>query len=105
LRQQQETLKQLGVACTVRLRHGLVVPELLMELRQTEYDLVVAGSSPAGDPLRAYMLGNVSREIVNHAEWPVLIVRTGGEAHRWSDFVNLLFRNPSPRPKTSSPEP
>ena len=104
LRQQQETLKQLGVACTVRLRHGLVVPELLMELRQAEYDLVVAGSSPAGDPLRAYMLGNVSREIVNHAEWPVLIVRNGGEAHPWSYFVNFLFRSPSPRPKTSSPE-
>jgi nucleotide-binding universal stress UspA family protein len=105
LRQQQETLTQLGVACTVRLRHGLVVPELLMELRQAEYDLVVAGSSPTRDPLRAYMLGNVTREIVNHAEWPVLIVRTGGEAHRWSDFVNLLFSSPNPRPKTLNPEP
>jgi nucleotide-binding universal stress UspA family protein len=102
LRQQQETLTQFGVACTVRLRHGLVVPELLMELRQGEYDLVVAGSSPARDPLRAYMLGNVTREIVNHAEWPVLIVRTGGEAHRWSDFVNRLFSSPTAPPESTS---
>ena len=105
LRGQQERLKQQGVACTVRLRHGLVVPELLVELRQTEYDLVVAGSSPARDPLRAYMLGNVTRDIVNHAEWPVLIVRTGGDAPSWSDFVKLLFNEPSPRSKTLHPEP
>jgi nucleotide-binding universal stress UspA family protein len=105
LRQQQEALTQLGVACTVRLRHGLVVPELLMELRQAEYDLVVAGSSPARDPLRAYMMGNVTREIVNHAEWPVLVVRTGGEAHRWSDFVHHLFSSSAPPPKALTPEP
>lgn len=105
LRQQQEALTQLGVACTVRLRHGLVVPELLMELRQVEYDLVVAGSSPARDPLRAYMMGNVTREIVNHAQWPVLVVRTGGEARRWSDFVHHLFSSSAPAPKALTPEP
>jgi nucleotide-binding universal stress UspA family protein len=104
LRQQQATLTQLGVACTVRLRHGLVVAELLMELRQAEYDLVVAGSSPAGDPLRAYLLGNVTREIVNHAQWPVLIVRTGTGAHPWSNLISLLFSRPTPRPKTRNPE-
>jgi nucleotide-binding universal stress UspA family protein len=104
LRQQQARLTQLGVACTVRLRHGLVVRELLMELRQAEYDLVVAGSSPAGDPLREYMLGNVTREIVNHAQWPVLIVRTGAGAHRWSNLISLLFSRPTSRPKTLNPE-
>ena len=93
-----------GVACTVRLRHGLVVPELLMELRHAEYDLVVAGSSPAGDPLRACVLGNVAREIVNHAQWPVLIVRTGTGAQPWSNLISLLFSRPTPRPKTRNPK-
>ena len=97
-------MKQLGLTCTVRLRHGQVLPELLMELRQTEYDLVVAGSSPAGDPLRSYMLGNVTREIVNHAAWPVLIVRTGGEGRAWSDWANVLFGRTSSRPNTLNPE-
>jgi nucleotide-binding universal stress UspA family protein len=100
LRQQQAALTQLGVACTVRLRHGLVVPELLRELRQAEYDLVVAGSSPAGDPLRACMLGNVTREIVEQAHWPVLIVRTGAAAHHWSNLMRLFFGRPSSSPKT-----
>jgi nucleotide-binding universal stress UspA family protein len=104
LRQQQATLAQLGVACTLRLRHGLVVPELLMELRHAEYDLVVAGSSPAGDPLRACVLGNVAREIVNHAQWPVLIVRTRAGAHPWSNLISLLFSRPTPHPKTLNPE-
>lgn len=103
LRQQQETLTQLGVACTERLRHGLVVPELLMELRQAAYDLVVAGSSPAGDLLRTYMLGNVTREIVNHAEWPVLIMGTGTGSHYWSELGSLLFSTPHPRAKTPNP--
>ena len=103
MRQQQATLTQIGVACTVRLRHGLVVPELLMELRQAEYHLVVAGSSRAGDPLRAYMLGNVTREIVNQARWPVLVVRTGAGAHRWSNLISLLFSRPTPAPE--DPEP
>jgi len=102
LRHQQARLTQLGVACTVRLRHGLVVPELLRELRQTEYDLVVAGSSATGGPLSEYVLGNVTREIVNHAQWPVLIVRTG--AHPWSNLINLMFSRLTPRPKTPKPQ-
>jgi len=91
LRQQQEALTQLGVACTVCLRRGLLVTELLTELRQRSYDLVVTGSSPSGDPVRAYLLGNVAREVVNHAEWPVLVVRTGAGPHYWSGFVSGLF--------------
>jgi len=97
LRQQQATLTQLGLACSVRLRPGLVLPELLRELRQAEYDLVVAGSSPAGGPLRAYMLGNVAREIIDHAEWPVLVVRTGGVEHPWSHFIHFLRSRPHPK--------
>jgi hypothetical protein len=91
LRHQHRMLQQLNVACTVRLRHGLVVPELLAELRQAAYDLVVAGSSPARDPVRAYLLGNVTREVIRHARWPVLIVRSGVAPYRWGEFVTGLF--------------
>lgn len=93
LRQQKETLTELGIACTVRLRHGLVVPELLTEVRQAEYDLVVAGSSPSRDRLRAYMLGNVTRELINHAEWPVLVVRREAVPHPRTGFVSGFFKH------------
>jgi nucleotide-binding universal stress UspA family protein len=96
LRQQQEGLTQLGVPCAIRVRHGLIIPELLTELQQTRYDLVVSGSSPARERLRAYIMGNVTRQIVNHAEWPVLILRTAPAPHRWPGFVSSLFSAPHP---------
>jgi nucleotide-binding universal stress UspA family protein len=77
LRHQKEMLEKLSVPCQVELRHGLVLDELLAELQRTEYDLVVSGSSPARDRLRTYVMGNVTREIVNRAELPVLVVRSG----------------------------
>jgi nucleotide-binding universal stress UspA family protein len=77
LRRQKELLEKLAVPCQVELRHGLVLDELLAELQRTEYDLVVSGSSPARDRLRTYVMGNVTREIVNRAELPVLVVRSG----------------------------
>ena len=38
----------------------------------------MTGSSPEGGNLRSYIMGNITREIVNRAECPVLVVR-GGE--------------------------
>jgi nucleotide-binding universal stress UspA family protein len=96
LRHQKELLEQLGALGEFRLRHGLVVPELLKELQRTGYDLVVAGSSPAADMLRKYVMGDVTREIVNHAELPVLVMRTEPRrlAHRFGALVTRLFRRP-----------
>lgn len=79
LRREQEALQGLGVATDVRLRHGLVISEVFKEIRRGDYDLVVTGSSPEGGNLRSYIMGNITREIVNRAECPVLVVR-GGEA-------------------------
>jgi nucleotide-binding universal stress UspA family protein len=80
LRREKELLENMAVPCEVRLRHGLVLNELLDELRQTEYDMVVSGSSPSRNKLRAYIMGNITREIVNRADVPVLVVRSGRPA-------------------------
>jgi nucleotide-binding universal stress UspA family protein len=82
LRRQKELLDKLAVPCQIELRHGLVLDELLAELQRTEYDMVVSGSSPARDRLRTYVMGNVTREIVNRAELPVLVVRSGNRVTR-----------------------
>jgi nucleotide-binding universal stress UspA family protein len=94
LRRQKELLEHAGVFGEFRLRHGLVVPELLNELRRTDYDLVVAGSSPSEDMLRQYVMGDVTREIVDRAEIPVLVVRTEARriVGRLGDLVARLFR-------------
>jgi nucleotide-binding universal stress UspA family protein len=75
LRAEKELLDKMGVESRVRLRHGLVLSEVLKEIKRGEYDLVVTGSSPASGTLRTYIMGNITREIVNRAECPVLVVR------------------------------
>jgi nucleotide-binding universal stress UspA family protein len=103
LRHQKELLEKLGVPCEVHLQHGLVLDELLHELQRTEYDLVVSGSSPAHDRLRTYIMGNITREIVNRAELPVLVVRSGTKSnHGLGGFINHLLHRPSgPSAKTT----
>jgi nucleotide-binding universal stress UspA family protein len=76
LRREKEELEKMGVESEVRLRHGLVLSEVFKEIRRGDYDLVVTGSSPDHSTLRTYILGNITREIVNRAECPVLVVRS-----------------------------
>ena len=79
LRREKEILDRMGVDSEVRLRHGLVISEVFKEIRRGEYDLVVTGSSPTGGTLRTYIMGNITREIVNRSECPVLVVRSDDE--------------------------
>lgn len=79
LRREKESLEGMGVTAEVRLRHGLVISEVFKEIRRGDYDLVVTGSSPESGNLRSYIMGNITREIVNRAECPVLVVRGGEE--------------------------
>lgn len=94
LRHQKGLLEQSGVFGEFHLRHGLVVPELLKQLQRTDYDLVVAGSSPAEDMLRQYVMGDVTREIVDRVELPVLVVRTEARyiMRRIGEMVTRVFR-------------
>jgi nucleotide-binding universal stress UspA family protein len=79
LRREKEVLDRLGVMSEVRLRHGLVISEVFKEINRGDYDLVVTGSSPVAGTLRTYIMGNITREIVNRSECPVLVVRGGEE--------------------------
>ena len=95
LRYQKELLEKMAVPCEVHLRHGLVLDQLLAELQRTEYGLVVSGSCPAHDRLRGYIMGNVTREIVNRAELPVLVVRGDTEPdHGLGGLINRLLNRP-----------
>ncbi len=80
LREQKQTLEALGVAVEVKLRQGPVLPEIFREIREGNYDLVVTGSSLSRGSLRNYILGDVTREIVNRANCAVLVVRAGIES-------------------------
>ena len=76
LRHEKETLEALAVKVSVRLRRGEVLENILREIHEGEYDLVVIGSAP-GPGLRTYVLGDITREVVNRAGCAVLVVRPG----------------------------
>ena len=57
------------------MRQGPVLDEIMREIHEGGYDLVVTGSALSRS-LRTYVLGDISREIVNRANCAVLVVRS-----------------------------
>lgn len=77
LRDQKQALEALNVPVEIKLREGEVSAEIRHEILGGGYDLVVTGSSLSSGSLRTYMLGDVTREIVNRANCAVMVVRSG----------------------------
>jgi nucleotide-binding universal stress UspA family protein len=77
LRRQRRELDRLGVPAEVHLRHGMVIDQVFEEVREGNYDLIVTGTSQARGLLRHYIMGDLTRGILNRAEVPVLVARAG----------------------------
>jgi nucleotide-binding universal stress UspA family protein len=77
LRRQKKQLERLGVHAEVRLRHGIVVDQVFAEVHEGNYDLIVTGTSQARGLLRHYIMGDLTRSILNRANVPVLVARAG----------------------------
>ena len=77
LRRQKRELERLGVSADVRLRHGIVIDQVFEEAREGDYDLIVTGTSQARGVLRHYIMGDLTRSILNRASVPVLVARAG----------------------------
>jgi nucleotide-binding universal stress UspA family protein len=77
LRGQKESLEKLSVEVGIRIRHGLALDEIFREAREGQYDLIVTGTSQARGPFRHYIMGDLTRGILNRADCPVLVARAG----------------------------
>jgi len=77
LRRQKRELEHLGISTKVRLRHGIVIDQVFEEVRVGDYDLIVTGTSQARGLLRHYIMGDLTRSILNRANCPVLVARAG----------------------------
>ena len=77
LRRQKRELERLGVSADVRLRHGIVIDQVFEAAREGDYDLIVTGTSQARGLLRHYIMGDLTRSILNRARVPVLVARAG----------------------------
>jgi nucleotide-binding universal stress UspA family protein len=78
----------------VRVRHGFVIDQIFADVNERGHDLIVTGSSPTRGPLGHYIMGDVTRGIVNRANVPVLVARSGKEGGNapvgfWNTFKQL----------------
>ncbi len=94
LRGQKELLEKLGVPTEVRVRHGVVIDEVFKELRNGEHDMIVTGSAQARGAFRDYIMGDLTRAILNRTERPVLVGRPGEGSGFWAT-IKRMFSGPS----------
>jgi len=75
LRHSAEMLTRHEVTATLKQRHGVAADEILREALEGEYDLIIIGASGTTGRLREWLLGNVTRQVVEHALASVLVVK------------------------------
>ena len=73
---EKKIIEEAGVQATIRIGHGIVIDQILAEVARGDHDLVVAGSWATRDRWRSYAIGNITREIVNRTDRPVLVIRS-----------------------------
>ncbi len=90
LRAQKGSLEKLGVKTEVRVRHGIALDQIFAEVYEGGYDVIVTGSSQTRGPLRHYIMGDLTRSILNRADCPVLVARAGPLNAKRGGFWNGL---------------
>lgn len=76
LQQAKSFLNDRQVQTKILIRQGLVIEEILAEIDETGYDLVVIGATQHETFWQAMVLGNVSPRIIENASCSVLVVRS-----------------------------
>lgn len=66
-------LAELNVRLEAKVRHGLVVREILAEAQSGDYDLVVIGAHQ-GKGWERYLLDNLAHEIISYTDRPLLVI-------------------------------
>jgi len=68
-----QLLRQLNLQPHPKVRHGLVVDEILAEASEGDYDLVVIGAH-RGEGWRRILLDDLAHQIITETDRPVLVV-------------------------------
>jgi len=70
-----QILQQMALEPRPKVRHGLVVDEILAEAKSDTYDLVVIGGHRPSEGVPRFLLDNLARPIAEHVRRGVLVVR------------------------------
>jgi nucleotide-binding universal stress UspA family protein len=89
LRHSKELLESFNMPVEFRIRHGPVLGEILRELNSRPYEVVVSGSA-LSHSLTTYVLGDITREIVNRANCAILVARSQSEP--WNGLFRAFSR-------------
>ena len=79
LRKAQQYAQEKGVQTHVTVRHGNVVNQIIGELEENDYDLVCMGSIFSHTGLRQLYAPNVTAEIAEAVNCPILTARCQGD--------------------------
>lgn len=74
LRAALDALQQQGVNGRAKVRHGLVIDEIVVETKEGDYDLLVIGAHLARG-LARWLLDDVTAHLLEETHIPVLVVR------------------------------
>jgi nucleotide-binding universal stress UspA family protein len=77
LRHQKESLEKRGLKVEIHIRHGIALDQIFAEVSEGKHDLIVVGTPQTGGAIRHYIMGDLTRGILNRADCPVLVARAG----------------------------
>lgn len=72
---ERDILREMGIEVEMKLRHGFAAEEILQEIGEGGYDLVIMGSTQVARGLRHYFVGSITDKVVENTPCPVLVVR------------------------------
>ncbi|MEI6289300.1 MAG: universal stress protein [Chloroflexota bacterium] len=64
-----------GLSASVKVRHGKIVEQIQSEVKEGQYDLVCMGSQFSSHGLRQYYTPNVTADVAEISQSPILTVR------------------------------
>lgn len=71
-----EVLRAGGVSGEIKVRVGLIIDEIVAELQDGQYDLLVIGAHRSQGLVERLLLEDVTQDILGHSPVPVLVVKT-----------------------------
>lgn len=75
LKKALEIAQGAGLNAKAKVRQGIIVEEILAEIKRENYDLVCMGSAYSANTLRQYYAPNVTAEVADSSPCPVLTAR------------------------------
>jgi nucleotide-binding universal stress UspA family protein len=70
-----DTLRDGGVIAEIKVRIGLVIDEIVAELQQGQYDLLVIGAHRSQTVVERLLFEDVTKDILGQSPIPVLVVK------------------------------